>query len=108
MATDHIRLGALQPHELRAEKQEEILRFLRAGMALGAAAKRAGVAKSTVLNCARRHGITNYARGKAGRPAGSYGKTKAPVSAVAVSEARNLRAMAASLRWNSGLGGGWL
>lgn len=107
MTTDHVRFGGLQPHELRAEKQEEILRYLRSGMTLVSAAKRAGVAKSTALNCARRHGFVNYARGKAGRPSGSYSKPK-PVNLTIVSPETDWRARAASLRWGSGLGGGWL
>jgi hypothetical protein len=107
VATEQVRFGGLQPHELRTEKQEEILRYLRSGLALGVAAKRAGVAKSTVLNCARNNGIADYARGKAGRPAGSYSKPK-PVKVTLVSQETDWRARAASLRWGSGLGGDWL
>ena len=106
MGTEHNRKGGLQPHEPRQEKQEEILRLLRSGMTLGAAAKRAGVAKSTALNCARRHDLTNYARGKAGAPGGSARKKRVLVMAV-VNDEPNYRAIKASLRWGSPMGGGW-
>lgn len=107
MTTDHVRFGALHPHDLRPEKREEILRMLRAKLQLGVVAKRAGVAKATVHRVAAIAGITDYARGKAGRPAGSYSKPK-PVNVEIASTETDWRARAASLRWGGGLGGGWL
>lgn len=101
------RFAAAQPHELRPEKQAEIVRMVRSGLTLGVVARRAGVAKTTVIRTAARHGITDYARGKAGAPKGGSRKLK-PVTMAIVSTETDWRARAASMRWGYGLGGSWL
>lgn len=101
------RWGGIPANQLRPEKQQEIARLLASGMSLTAAAKRAGVGKTTVRNLAQKLGL-EVAANRGGRPAkaSTYCAPAVTVTVIASTERQdtNWRGRAASLRWGGGLG----
>ena len=99
------RHGGIQPHEVRGEKLDEVLRMLKK-LPISEVSRRAGISKATISKIAKRNGVVTVAgkpgpkRGRRGRPA------LVPVVAV-VQVGANYRAQAAHQRWGSALGSRW-